>query len=627
MKRLLLIMILMALAIPVRAEVQKPNTRSADVVFVDGRDFYLHKVMKGETMYSLSKLYNIPIERIEFDNPQLKEGLKEGQTIKVLCEEVPESNMSPRKAARLFAEHTVGKGETTYSIARRYSLSINTLVQDNPGLDPSKLDIGQKLKIRKSEIGETSPQELMSEIDDYASSLNRVSEGYIYHVVEIGETIYSLSRSLGVTQEDIARNNDVAGGLKAGALIKVPVEGKDLTRPYQQAIRETATAQQPQTWPADRFPSQAAPNAIVPVAPFVPSEEKNPFYSYSGNLDIAMILPLSGPFVSSSARNNFIEFYQGALLALEDIKNEGYSVNLDLYDDQRSVEGASGIVGSPAFQETDLIIGPVYEEAMQPVMEFAANRNIPVVSPLAMVEKGYGSQLYQLSPAPQYKYEKMRPMFEGDKNIVFITTDNNDWEFEREITAMLGDTPFQRVVYDKGTPAEYIDSLLMSPRRENLFIVTAADELGVDLILAAVSSVQNNRLARSIRTGQVNVIGNSRWLRYRNLDRNLMFKLNVSFVTSYHADRSDDLVKGFDNRYIVAFNELPSLYSYRGYDAVVLFAGAMLGPPEFRLNERLGAGGKPLQVDYDFHRGENGNYNNTRWALVRYRNNYTITVQ
>ena len=210
------------------AAAQVPGTRSSEVVSMAGTDYYLHRVAPGETVYSLSRLYGVAEERFYEDNPAVKEaGLKAGETVRVLCTDVPEIELSRRKMQRTFVTHTVQPGETTYSIAKRYSLAINTLIQDNPGLDPSHLKAGQELLIRKSEMDKTSPQQILSQMDDFASTLTEVSDEYVYHLVEMGETLYAISREYGVTVADIEAGNDVRGGLKAGVLLRIPVPGRE----------------------------------------------------------------------------------------------------------------------------------------------------------------------------------------------------------------------------------------------------------------------------------------------------------------------------------------------------------------------------------------------------------------
>ena len=219
------------------AAAQVPGTRSSEVVSMAGTDYYLHRVAPGETVYSLSRLYGVA--EAFFHEQSGGEG---GRTESgrngpgALCR-LPEIELSRRKMQRTFVTHTVQPGETTYSIAKRYSLAINTLIQDNPGLDPSHLKAGQELLIRKSEMDKTSPQQILSQMDDFASTLTEVSDEYVYHLVEMGETLYAISREYGVTVADIEAGNDVRGGLKAGVLLRIPVTGREL------AAKDTAAGE------------------------------------------------------------------------------------------------------------------------------------------------------------------------------------------------------------------------------------------------------------------------------------------------------------------------------------------------------------------------------------------------
>lgn len=90
------------------AAAQAPGTRSSEVVSMAGTDYYLHRVAPGETVYSLSRLYGVAEERLYEDNPAVKEaGLKAGETVRVLCTDVPEIELSRRKMQRTFVTHTV----------------------------------------------------------------------------------------------------------------------------------------------------------------------------------------------------------------------------------------------------------------------------------------------------------------------------------------------------------------------------------------------------------------------------------------------------------------------------------------------------------------------------------------
>ena len=112
--------------------------------------------------------------------------------------------------------------------------------------------------------------------------------------------------------------------------------------------------------------------------------------------------------------------------------------------------------------------------------------------------------------------------------------------------------------------------------------------------------------------------------RFDNIDRNLFFKNRVNFISTYHAKRDDERICTFDNRYISAFGSLPTLYSYRGYDAAVLFGSAMFDDINSFFDDETFT---PLQTPYRFTRTADGNRVNTEWVRVVYNDNYTITLE
>jgi hypothetical protein len=339
-------------------------------------------------------------------------------------------------------------------------------------------------------------------------------------------------------------------------------------------------------------------------------------------INVSLLLPLSR---NGKVVKNFVEFYQGVLLGLEDIKRSGISVHLSLYNTDATMQRVREIVQSADFASTDLIIGPVYDENMEPVVQFAYENGVAVVSPLSVVEHISSPLIYQMTPAPADKYRKLLEFIAGDKNIVYIATAHPDKDMESDLRPLLPQSTHV-INYTKGTQDEFERAL--NRRGENIYIVSCVNEFTVDEILAKISSIQNNIVARSAEPLDIHIVGNSLWPRFRsNIDRDLFFKLNLCYVASYHADRSNRLIYDFDGRYMAAFSVSPTLYAYRGYDAVRLFVGASKTAGG-ALIDRLNDFDKPLlQMRYHFVPATDGNNVNTNWALVFYNNNYSIEVQ
>ncbi|MBQ4278408.1 MAG: LysM peptidoglycan-binding domain-containing protein [Rikenellaceae bacterium] len=582
---------------------QPEKEKSTSIVTIAGEQFYVHSVRQGETVYSLSKLYDVTEEAIVRNNPQAVAVLSIGQVLKIPVAQ-PKKELKPRQVNRLFTIHTVNKGETASSISRFYGIAIPTMVEDNPGLDPNILSIGQQIRIRKESMGEATDSEIQQQWTDYKEALNSLSDNFEHHMVERGETIYSLSRQYDISEEDLRRYNATVleNGLKAGTIIKIPARH----------VPETVAEQPDTTVRPDEHDT------------FVPQNTQVKAINPSHTLNVAMLLPFQN---NARQDKGFVEFYQGALLALEDLKTSGTSVQLTLYSTGRSADETRQIVRSDGFDRTDLIIGPVYEECLEPVLRFADGHGVPVVSPLADMPRTNAPLLYQVAPPDRAKADKIRKILAPEKNIIVVRGGTADTEFEQEIIPLLP-SGYKQLSYTRGMPTSTIENIL-SGDKENVFVLLPANENTVEEILARISSVQNNLIARSIKNPAIQVLGTSQWSRFRNIDKTLYFKLNLAYVTSYHADRSDPRVMSFDKRYIAAFGAIPTLYAYRGYDVAKLFARAMTRAGAGSLTDELNHTDPALllQTPYCFQGAATEKKVNTEWALVQYKNDFTIEVR
>ena len=338
----------------------------------------------------------------------------------------------------------------------------------------------------------------------------------------------------------------------------------------------------------------------------------------------------SGP--CAAPNGNYLEFYEGFLLGLDSVKRKsGISVNVDLYNTARDTMRVHEILEDPTFRRADLIVGPVYEEGLGPVVRFAEQRRIPVVSPLANLERINSDVLFQLAPDPARKYEKVQELVAPDKRVTLIYTSTVDREFEQEMLALLGNRPYERYNYRYEHPASQGGggssdlTPLLENDAENVFVILSDNEVDVDRILAALASADTSITSRGRTAPRFTVLGNARWNRFNNLDRAIFFKDRVVFISTYHAKRDSETVKAFDSAYLRSFGMLPTLFSYRGYDTAVIFAPAMYGDIEYDLEDRRYT---PLQTTYLFSQPEGrANHVNHNWTRVNYHKDFTITIE
>lgn len=125
-----------------------------DSLAVMTQDWVEHIVEKGETLYSISKKYDMPVlEIVEFNKLNLRDGLSTGQKLKVVNMEPtqPKINLDQEQfEAETNSWHTVVVGDTMYNIAVKYGVTINQIQEWNNKQDYS-LSLGEKLIIGKKD--------------------------------------------------------------------------------------------------------------------------------------------------------------------------------------------------------------------------------------------------------------------------------------------------------------------------------------------------------------------------------------------------------------------------------------------------------------------------------------------
>ncbi len=582
------------------------------IVYIDGVKYNIYNVAKGDTLYSLSKRFGISIDEITRINPSLVDGLKAGQALKIPL--AKQNQKKVKKPKKQFQTHTVKRGETLFGISRRYEISLNTLIEDN-NVDPAHLAVGTKLYIRRSEIGQTSEQEAQTEVAEQSAAMNSVTDNdYSFHVVHKGENAENIASRFGTTVEQLLALNQMKSSneICRGAIIKVPKILSDSTQSTSDGSKE----------------SEAKPQSVV-------------FRSLKAGetARVALMLPFTQRGTTSQ---NYIDFYQGFLMGIDSIRMAGHSIDLDVFDTCHDHTTIASILDSEPLSQADLIVGPVYEDEVIPVSRHAEKRNIPIVSPLANMSQFESNAVFQMSPRLDAKYTKIANLFDGSRRVVVITSDTIDSDFQTEAEKIIGTTPHlthlyryehQSIIEEREkaraegkevepTPSDMAP--LLESDEPTVFVILSSDEIEVDRILAALASARISLTARSCKVAPYVVFGNSRWNRYRNIDRSLFFANNVVMLSTYHIDRSNARVLNFSKSYTKAFNTLPSLYTYRGYDAAIIFVSSLYS------NIGTGLQGEhftPLQTPYNFDTSDHTTRRNNEWVRVNYNSNYTITTE
>lgn len=114
---------------------------------VAGKAYYMHTVEKGQTLYAICKLYKCDINEVVAANPGSDTSIKDGQILKIPADKSKiNDNKVISQGNESFLSHTVEKKETLYAISKKYDVDINLIIAANPGCDKG-LSKGQELRI------------------------------------------------------------------------------------------------------------------------------------------------------------------------------------------------------------------------------------------------------------------------------------------------------------------------------------------------------------------------------------------------------------------------------------------------------------------------------------------------
>ncbi len=156
-----------------------------------------HIVVKGDTLYNISKRYNCTVSDLrQWNNLTSTDTLSLGQTLQVAPSNGVNNVNIPASTGNY---HTVVAGDTVYSIARHYQLSPKDIIKWNRIAEPYALSIGQQVQLFPNGTSQMRQN----------SYLQQASLGSDHHIVQSHETLSSISRKYQVSTVDLADWNGI----------------------------------------------------------------------------------------------------------------------------------------------------------------------------------------------------------------------------------------------------------------------------------------------------------------------------------------------------------------------------------------------------------------------------------
>ncbi len=459
---------------------------------------------------------------------------------------------------------------------------------------------------------------------------------YLLHKVNAGETLYAIGAAYEVAvREIIAANSlDPNDKLRKGQTLLIPVAVQ--AAPAPPATVTPQSAPQPESPQPGEVPVLGDEEEGSGEEPAFGPEGFGPQTAYASSMrhiqpgaaiNIAVLLPLQEGQAAANAEN-FSDFYRGVLMGLDALKKRGVSTNTRFMNTGADPEKVRQLVASGAFDNVNLIIGPVYPEPFAVVSDYAAAHGVVAVSPLGSAGRADHPYIFEVAPPERYKYDKILPMLDtpGVNAFVIDHSETPDTLIYSQMELALQGRNLPSIAYS-GTPrmkSEMTSKLnrMLNSGTENIVFAPVASRLAVENLLSDLSSIA------SMRRYNVTVIGTTRWGNFSDIKMDLYFKLNVQYPSTYYGDRSTPQGAEFYRNYMGAFGRLPNAFSMRGYDVAVFFGGGLAQFGENFLDRVGDYAPQLLQVKYEFapvYPG--GRFENHNWVVVNYTPDFSVVLK
>lgn len=561
--------------------------------------FFLHTITKGQSLYSIASMYNVSVNDIIQLNPNSKEQIRAGETLKI-----PQSKTNSNREKHF---HTIQAGETLYQLTVKYNISAQNICSANPGLSASNFRIGQVIVIPSSN---TKISEATNYMPTHTISQSTPSEKKKWkdmHKVERKETIFSISQQYGITQDElITANPDLkTGKLKKGTFLFIPYPKFGI---QQKAITTSIPTNE------QLFSKSAQKGKSI------------------NTIKAALLLPFTGGD-KNDEQSRMVEFYEGFLMAADSMKRKGVSLDIYVYDTQGSSTGVNFILSQPIMKEMNVIFGPVHTNAIATVAPFAEKHHIRLVIPFApKVEQVFkSSNIYQINTPQSYLYSEVGEHFTRKferANIIFITCSNKSQEKTEFIKSLKNELKginigFRQIQFASDSDERKLISV-MDTLRENVFIPTSSQNSTLTHLIPQLSLIHKEH-----PSFQISLFGYPEWQTYTKEHLSEFYELNTYFYSSFYTNNLFPAAKEFTQSYRRWYGKdmanIYPKYGMLGYDIGYYFLHALSLWGD-KMEQHLNQVNTPsIQTGFKFERVNNwGGFINRKVFFVHFSKDYEL---
>ncbi len=330
-------------------------------------NYKTHKVKRKETLYSISKKYNITIDDIKKHNTRLySDNLRKGDKINIPRYKTV---LVTSNVGNTIKKYKVLPKEGKWRVAYKFGITVAELEKLNPNL------------------GETLQEDEEINVPNIANNEEKtVEETFGYYTVLPKEGFFRLKIKLGLTQEELENLNPelVDSGLKEGMILKVPL---DVASNIESADVERSIL-------ADRLNNFDTKHIAV-MLPF-----------RLNRVDLDSVQEVKDMIRKEGLLSVSLDFHTGVLTALDSAKQLGISTKLDVYDTRAQISQVTSILRNNDFSDYDAVIGPFTANNFERAASILKGDNVPIISPVTKPDKLY-SNVFQTIPSDELLRKKI----------------------------------------------------------------------------------------------------------------------------------------------------------------------------------------------------------------------------
>jgi LysM repeat protein len=469
-------------------------------------------------------------------------------------------------------KHEVQSGETLYSIARQYNVTVASLLQVNPGLDADHIMAGQSINVpagaqrsvatpvNQQPVQPVQPatQSIQQQVLQQVRQQVQVQQGVevpstpnrprykTLHEVKKKETLYSISRLYGITVDQLVNANpDLKNTkLKKGVVLNIPYTTAEDTQYQAEQQRLIEEANKPKV---TMYPSIK----VAVILPFSKAEEK-----------------------VSAESQKMINLYQGFLLAVDSLKQRGCNVEVFAYDEVSPASPVATILQKPEMKNMQLIVGPIRQWNVKSVADFAHQNGIahvvPLSNDLSLVNEH--PTTFQVNSHNSLMYNQVYNRFyliHKDHNIIFVNM-NDKGDNMPYITDFKKDLDAKGVKYSNASIADLATLRDALKKGMNNTIIPSSSST------TAFESLCKKLDGLELTTEYtVQLFGFPEWQTLQGKHDKYLGKYQCQFFTSFYSNGSSSRIQQFNGRFRRWFNQdqynsFPK-YGELGYDIGAYF--------------------------------------------------------